>query len=104
MERLSEVVDLRGTGIHGLKAKLVDRQGNICVYQRTDNVFEVFIVKVSPAVETFGKSYPEREKYPGNEDFGYTAWCYSNEDNARKKFKMLCQYHLNDNESSEDDS
>jgi hypothetical protein len=35
--------------------------------------WEAILIKVAPARRIFGKDYPEREVYPGNEDFGRYA-------------------------------
>ena len=91
MKRLPDILKPKGTGIPGLVAKLIIRDGEICLYERSDGCFEVFKVQVSPAVDAFGRSYPEREVYPGNEDFGKTAWCISHLENAIKKYNALVQ-------------
>jgi hypothetical protein len=91
MQPLPEIVNVNGTGIIGLKARLLKRDRNICLYERSDGYFEVFIVQVSPAAEVFGKSYPEREVYPGNDDFGKTAWCFREYKNALKEFQRLTE-------------
>lgn len=95
MKHLPEIVKPKGVGIPGLTAKLLKRDGKVCLYERTDNCYELFIVQVSPAVETFGKKYPEREVYPGNEDFGRTAWCYTHLDIALKRFDALVEKQNN---------
>lgn len=33
--------------------------------------------------------YPPAEKFPGNEDFGKTAWTYLSLENAQKKYKEI---------------
>ena len=37
--------------------------------------YEVFRKKVRKAETIKGQPYPEREAYPGDNDFGSTAWC-----------------------------
>lgn len=86
---LEDELELLGTGIPGLKAKLVARKGKVCWYQRSDDVHEVFVAQVSPEGEVFGRIYPERETYPCNEDFGHTAWCYRSRGEAEKRFTSL---------------
>ncbi|MBA7539154.1 hypothetical protein ES705_31433 [subsurface metagenome] len=90
-EVLPKVVQPRGTGIANLSSTLIKREGRLCMYERSDNVFEVFLVVVRPAVdvELFGKSYPAREVYPGNEDFGSIAWCYSKFKYAEEMYNNL---------------
>ena len=89
MEKLQKIVDVRGPGIPGLQAELVLREGNVCIYSRNDDHFEVFLVQVSPATNAFGKALPEREVYPGNEDFGKTAWSFREKKNALKHARVL---------------
>ena len=88
-EVLQNVVRPRGTGITNLSSTLVKREGRLCMYKRSDNVYEVFLVVVQPAATLFGKDYPAHEIYPGNEDFGYTAWCYNKIGFAERKYKDL---------------
>ena len=59
------------------------------MYKRWDNIYEVFRIKVSKEKTMFGKTYPKREVYPGNEDFGKTAWCFNNEENAKRRYDSL---------------
>lgn len=89
-ERLPEVVsDLNGVGIPGLTATLVERTDKKAMYKRWDNVWEVFRIKVQKEKEIFGKAYPAHEIYPGNEDFGSIAWCYSDEKLAKQRYEVL---------------
>jgi hypothetical protein len=78
MEQLARTIELRGLG-EPITATEVKRTGKVCMYLRSDNVYEVFIVKVAKAKNLFGKQYEEREVYPTNEDFGSNAWCFSKE-------------------------
>ena len=89
MERLGDIVEVSGTGISGLTAKKLDRHKDVCIYERDDDVWEVFLVKVFTEGEMFGRSYPEREGYPCNEDFGKTAWCFSNKKFAYDRYYKL---------------
>jgi hypothetical protein len=93
MELLPVKLKVTGTGIPKLYSSLIERNGKVCLYERSDSYYEVFIVQVSPAVLTFGKFYPEREVYPGNDDFGKTAWCFRDKDNAYKQFRRLVESH-----------
>ena len=88
MERLGTDVKLRGIG-KPTTARLLERDGDICLYERSDGNYEVFIVRVAEAGEIFGVHHVKREVYPNNEDFGKTAWCYSKIENARKKYIRL---------------
>jgi hypothetical protein len=90
VQRLPEVVDnLKGVGKPGLKAKCLARTDKKAIYERQDDVWEVFLIKVRPAEKAFGKDYPAREAYPSNEDFGKWAWCYSNEQRAWNKYNRI---------------
>lgn len=89
MEKLPKIVDVRGPGIPGLQAEQILREGNVCVYKRNDGCYEVFFVKVSPAVNAFGKALPEREVYPSNEDFGYSAWTSRDKEEILKIAQVL---------------
>ena len=51
--------------------------------------YEVFVIKVLPKEEAFGKEFPEREKFPGNEDFGKFAWSLSTRDTADTYYSEL---------------
>lgn len=86
---LPKVAHPKGTGIANLTATLLKREGRLCMYKRSDDVFEVFLVIVHPAEHLFGKDYPAREVYPGNEDFGHTAWCYSKIEFAERMYNDL---------------
>jgi len=49
----------------------------------------VFIIKVLPSILLFGKRLPEREVFPGNEDFGKTAWSCRTLVKAMERFNKL---------------
>ena len=86
---LPEIVSLKGLGKGNLWAKQVDREGDLCYYERSDGIFEIFRVQTLPEKKIFGEVYPEREVYPTNDDFGHTAWCFNNERMANKCFDRL---------------
>ena len=88
-EKLPEVVTDLPVGIPGMTATLVERNDKKAIYKRWDDVWEVFRIKISKEKTMFGKTYPAREVYPGNEDFGLTAWCFSDEELARKRYNVL---------------
>ena len=88
-ERLPEVVSGFPVGIPDISAKLVKRTDRKAMYYRWDNVWEVFRISISEAAEIYGRKYPRREVYPGNEDFGSTAWCFSDEESALKMYDNL---------------
>jgi hypothetical protein len=83
------VTDLNGVGIPGMTATLIKRTEKKAMYRRWDDVWEVFRIKVVKEKTIFGKTYPKREVYPGNEDFGSTAWCFKDEILARQRYDVL---------------
>jgi len=91
MELLQQTVEVKGTGIPELTAQCLQRNENKAIYLRSDGVYEVFKIKIAPEEIVFGKTYPERETYPGNEDFGKTAWCYRNKALAWQKYRSITQ-------------
>jgi hypothetical protein len=88
-ERLPEVVEIGTIGIPGMTATLVRRTDKKAMYKRWDGTIEVFRVKIKEEGEVFGKTYPKREVYPQNEDFGSFAWCYQNEASADLRYNNL---------------
>jgi hypothetical protein len=89
IEKLPELVFPKGTGIKDLSARLIKRDGRICMYERSDQVWEVFKVEIIKAITIKGILYPAHEMYPGNEDFGQNAWCFSNFENANNKYDFM---------------
>lgn len=88
--------------------KLIERCDKAAIYEQfavdavTKEVytvaFEVFYIKISKATEINGRAILGGEKFPGNEDFGKTAWTigvgsYGGRDNAliraNSYFKLL---------------
>ena len=88
-EILPDVITEMAIGIPQMTAKCVKRTDKKAMYYRWDNVWEVFRIKIKEKGEVFGRSYPKREVYPGNEDFGSTAWCFSNEQCALRLYNNL---------------
>lgn len=89
VRRLSETVNVRGPGIPDLTATLIKREGKLCMYERSDGVIEVFKVQQEKEGEIEGRYYPSREVYPGNDDFGKTAWCFRNYDQAEERYNNM---------------
>lgn len=88
-ETLPDIVRPKGTGILNLTSTLVKREGKLCMYKRSDEVWEVFLVQTMEESEFRGTFYPAHELYPGNEDFGGTAWCFSKKEGADHKYAYL---------------
>lgn len=86
MKKLGKKLNISGIGLPGLTAKLIKRKKNVAIYLRDDGLYEVGIIKISPAAKLFGKEYPEREIYFSNEDFGSTAFTTTIKEKAEKYF------------------
>ena len=93
---------------NGYNYTLVKRTDNVAMYSQTDPEFdkivsyEVFrIIRTNACVLKDKKNpdkiynYPPSEKFPGNEDFGKTAWTYTTRESADEVFQKL------ENESSQ---
>jgi len=89
MQKLDSVVKILGTGIEGLTATLIERTKKKAIYLRSDGYYEVFKIKTKKASSLFGRDYPDREVYPGNEDFGNSAWCFTKKELAYERYKNL---------------
>lgn len=91
MKKLPKKLTIKGTGIPNLKATLVERTDNICLYKRSDGAYEVFypnIIKKGTTV--FNKTYDEdTECYASTSDFGVTAWCFSRLEYAQERYIAL---------------
>lgn len=88
---LEKTLSISGTGLPNLSATEIKREGRICLYERSDGNFEVFIVQNSPGETLFGKTYPPRETYPANEDFGKIAFCFTSREYAERKYEKLIE-------------
>lgn len=88
MQKLQDQIELKGLN-QKVTSTLIQRHQNLCLYKRSDNIWEVFYPNHNKEGLLFGKHYPERESYPSNEDFGKTAWCYTSEEKAWLKFEQL---------------
>lgn len=89
---LPDYLEPRGTGIPDFSVRKIKRDGKICLYERSDGNYEVFLVKVQPQTSMFGKVYSERETYPSNEDFGNSAWCFSNKESALECYNIKIRF------------
>lgn len=58
-------------------------------------VLQIVVGKAYSLIQKHGKKkgevyhYPPAEKFPGNEDFGKTAWAYSTKAEAMEKFNEI---------------
>ena len=93
---------------NGFDYQLVIREGNVAIYRQeyTENVkyYEVFIIKVKSEQNINGRFYPEREVFPGNSDFGRSAFSYYSLDRAKERFDLLVQKEKNNNPQQPYDS
>jgi len=69
------------------------REGRSCIYEQrvTEELsyFEIFTVKIKPTTIIHGKILHEREVFPGNNDFGKTAWSCRTLEDAMIRFEKL---------------
>ena len=79
---------------NGFEYRLVKRTDNRAIYSQHEGAgqivaFETFKIKKGkphPKAEEDLKNYDEVERFPIDEDFGKTAWTYSNLEDAQKAF------------------
>ena len=80
---------------NGFQYFLLERTSKKAFYNQTlDNVqvgFEVFLIRIRGKrfSQFFNKSFDSSERFPGNEDFGKTAWSIQNYQDALKKYQEL---------------
>jgi hypothetical protein len=91
MELLKETYIKNGTNYN-----LIKRNDKAAIYSQKDSSglligFEVFKIKIQKSFQFPGTTIinPEKQKFPGNEDFGHFAWSYITEPVAMKKFDEL---------------
>jgi hypothetical protein len=88
MEKLKAEIELKGLGMP-IRVVLVRRTKRKAMYLRNDGYYEVFKIIVKPERIIFGKTYLEGEVYPGNDDFGFSAWCIKDKDAAYERYLSL---------------
>jgi hypothetical protein len=86
---LPESVTLKGTGISSVFAELIKREGNRAIYLRSDGVYEVIRILTRPQETINGRNYPEREVYPGNEDWGRSGWTATTREHAERLYARI---------------
>lgn len=80
---------------NGYDYRLLKKGERAFIYEQWDDedhfivAYEVFRLKISKAKEVFGEIMPEREVFPGNEDFGVWAWSYRNLEKSYEKYNRL---------------
>jgi len=77
----------------GFDLKQIARQRNWAVYEQSKagkvTSYELIQIKISKATEIYGRSYPDREVYPSNEDWGLLGFTISDKDEALKRLAAL---------------
>lgn len=95
MQKLQETFRNGGFDLRQLK-----REDDVILLEKTKMAilpsYEVAIIQIQPA-DTFpsGKSYPEREVMPSNEDWGALAWSFSDKETAEQSFAKVVGYQKN---------
>lgn len=80
---------------NGYRYILMQRTQNKAMYKQTNNnaliAFEVFRIRIQRARFSIllRKYLDESERFPGNSDFGKTAWSIQNYQDALKKYQEL---------------
>jgi uncharacterized membrane protein len=92
---------------NGYKYIQVKRTEDVAMYEMKNSdypedtsvayeVFKIVVGKPYTLVQKHGNkkgeisNYPSAEKFPGNESFGLSAWCYNSLDMADKKYNQIC--------------
>jgi hypothetical protein len=78
---------------HSFKYTRICRGVRSYVYQQTlgkETIgYEVFLIRIQHEAALYGKSYPARERWPKDGDFGKTAWSFWTLEEAMDKFNTL---------------
>ena len=93
MKRLDKVITLRGVGKPDIIATQLQRTNNVCLYERSDEVWEVWKPTIIPKGKViFDTVYDDdTEMPPVNEDFGYIALCIADKKQALKRYNDWVQ-------------
>ncbi len=86
LKRLPESLQPKGTGIPGLTSTLVQRTDKVAWYLRNDGYHEVFLIKIGRTFDLSGLM----EYYPAANDFGKSAWCIREHEDAMRYYSNLC--------------
>lgn len=69
------------------------RNGRCAIYEQTTGqktiAYEVFIIQIQRERNFKGEIFPRKEKFPSNEDFGYSAWSIKDRQKAISKLLEL---------------
>lgn len=93
MKKLSESVNKNGYVytqiLRGEKGVVYSQRHTDPDISGSHEYFEVFKIKISPPKVVFGVELPEKEKFPGDEDFGKWAWSFKCKDSAMERFNQI---------------
>jgi hypothetical protein len=91
MKKLAEEINR-----NGFLYKQIKRSERGAIYEQIFNDFdhktiayEVFKIKIGKPKIVFGVELPEKEKFPGDDDFGKWAWTYPDIEKALNKFGQI---------------
>lgn len=82
----------------GWSHKQIMREGDVAMYRRwrtgkegfaAEEHYEVVKIRVQPAYERFGQSYPDTEHYPSSEMWGDKGWTSLSREKADIKFNQV---------------
>ncbi len=81
---------------NGCLYNLVERKDKVALYEQRYCFlgkiigYEVFVVKIRQAAAFQGIQFDTTEVFPGDEQFGVTAWAFNSKQWAVRKFAELC--------------
>lgn len=72
------------------------RAGDVALFKKKKpeharESYELVIVQHYPAAIIHGRQYPNRETMTGNEQWGESAWSFSDLEHAETAFTLLCE-------------
>ena len=90
MKKLSDIVSKNGFTYRMLQ-RTEKKALYAQYYQNTLIGFEVFLIRIRGAQFSYilNKTLPPAERFPGNEDFGRTAWSIQKYEDAIIRFNKL---------------
>lgn len=74
--------------VAGVNSRLIKRTKRVAMYLRDDGYYEVGKIRIEEERVAFGKLYPDREVYWGNDDFGSIAKCTKDKKAAENWYKI----------------
>jgi len=81
---------------NGFNYKLLKRTEKFAMYSQWDGDkligYEIFKIKIQPAKTVLNKDFPEKERFPNNEAFGYWAWQARSRSRAEEIYLQIKQF------------